>query len=90
MAIWSRARGELLHCFHQRRALQRPLSSLAPQAYGLLDQSGFGAVTRKQFRLTLGDLRELALKRLGDASSEARVAARAVMCRRLRPAQVRA
>ena len=60
--------GELRHCFHQRRALQRPLSSFAPQAYGLLDQAGFGAVTRKQFRLTLGDLRELALKRLGDAS----------------------
>ena len=60
--------GELRHCFHQRRALQRPLSSFAPQAYGLLDQTGFGAVTRKQFRLTLGDLRELAFKRLGDAS----------------------
>ena len=59
---------ELLHGFDQRRALQRPLSRFAPQAYGLLDQSGFGAVTRKQFRLALGDLRELAFKRLGDAS----------------------
>jgi hypothetical protein len=46
--------GELRHCFHQRRALQRPLSSFAPQAYGLLDQTGLGAVTRQQLGLTFG------------------------------------
>ena len=35
--LGKRAR-ELLHGFNQRRALQRPLSRLAPQARGLLDQ----------------------------------------------------
>ena len=59
---------ELLYGFDQRRALQRPLTGLAPQARGLLDQPSLGAVTRQQFRLTLGNLRKLALKGFGDAS----------------------
>ena len=60
--------GELLCGFDQRRALQRPLSRLAPKARGFLDQPGLGAVTRQQFRLTLGDLSELAFQGFGDAS----------------------
>ena len=42
---------ELLHCFNKRRALQRPLSRLAPQARRLLDQTGLGAVTRQATRV---------------------------------------
>ena len=53
---------ELLGGFDQRRTLQRPLSSFAPQARSLLDQSGLGAVTRKQFGLVLGNLGELAFE----------------------------
>ena len=59
---------ELLYGFDQRRALQRPLSRLAPQARRLLDQPGLGAVTRQQLGLVLGNLRELAFKSFGDAS----------------------
>ena len=59
---------ELLYGFDQRRALQRPLSRFAPQARGLLDQPGLGAVTRQQLRLALGDLGELAFEGFGDAS----------------------
>src|SRR5262249_56466422 len=57
---------ELLCGFNQRRALQRPLSRFAPEARGLLDQAGLGAVTRQQLRLTLGDIHELALECFGD------------------------
>jgi hypothetical protein len=57
---------ELLCGFNQRRALQRPLSRFAPEACGLFDQAGLGAVTRQQLRLTLGDIRELALECFGD------------------------
>ena len=67
VAIWSRARVSCSDGFDQRRALQRPLSRLAPQARGLLDQAGLGAVTRQQFRLVLGNLSELAFKCFGDA-----------------------
>src|SRR5215471_14220166 len=59
---------ELLCGFNQRRALQRPLSRSAPEARGLLDQAGLGAVTRQQLRLTLGDIRELAPECFGDTS----------------------
>src|SRR5258706_13923980 len=58
---------ELLYGFNQRRALQRSLSRFAPQAHRLLDQSGLGAMARQQLRLTLGDLRKVAFKGLGDA-----------------------
>ena len=61
---------ELLYGFNQRRALQRPLSRLAPEARSLLDQPSLGAVTRQQFGLALGDLRELAFKSFGDAGVE--------------------
>ena len=60
--------GELLYSFNQRRALQRPLSRFAPQARRLLDQPGFGAVTRQQLRLVLGNLGELAFEGFSDAS----------------------
>ena len=59
---------ELRHGFNQRRALQRPLSRFAPKARGLLDQPGFGAVTRQNLRLVLGDVSEVAFERFGDAS----------------------
>ena len=58
---------ELLRSFDQRRALQRPLSRLAPEARRLLDQPGLGAVTRQQLGLVLGNLRELAFEGFGDA-----------------------
>jgi hypothetical protein len=38
------------------------LSGFAPQARGLLDQPGLGAVTRQQFGLGLGDVREPAFE----------------------------
>ena len=68
---------ELLYGLDQRRALQRPLSRFAPQARGLLDQSGLGAVTRQQFGLVFGDLGELTFKTFRRCEHEARVAARA-------------
>ena len=46
--------------FDQRRARQRLLSGLAPQSRGLLDLPSLSAVTREQFWLVLGNLRELA------------------------------
>ena len=68
--------GELFYRFDQRRALKRPLSSLAPQDCGFLDQAGLGAVTRQQFRLGLGDLRELAFKGSAIRACNARRASR--------------
>src|SRR6516225_2314378 len=59
--------GELSHCLQQRRARKRPLSRLPPQARRLLDQPRLGAVTSHQFRLTLCDLHELALKGFGNS-----------------------
>ena len=43
------------------------MSGFAPQTGRLFDQPSFGAMTREQFRLVLGNLRELALKSFGDA-----------------------
>src|ERR1700730_18362708 len=54
--------------FNQRRALQRPLSCLAPQARRLLEQAGLGTVPGQQFRLVRGNLRKLALQHVGDTS----------------------
>ena len=68
VANWSRARLSCSSGLNQRRAFQRPLSRLAPQARCLLDQAGFGAVTRHQFGLVLGNLGELAFEGFGDAS----------------------
>jgi hypothetical protein len=62
--------GELRYRLNQRRAFERPLSRFAPQERGLLDQSGFGAVTRQQLGLAFGDLRELAFECFGDAGME--------------------
>jgi hypothetical protein len=61
---------ELLDCFNQRRACQRPLSRFAPQARGLLGQAGRSAVTRQQLWLAFGNLRELALDGFGDAGMQ--------------------
>ena len=61
---------ELLCGFNQRRALQRPLSCLAPEARRLLDQAGLGTVPGQQLRLVRGNLRELTLERLSDAGVE--------------------
>jgi hypothetical protein len=58
---------ELLYGFNQRRALERPLSCLAPQACRFLDQPGLSAVPGQQLRLALGNVRELALEDVGDA-----------------------
>jgi hypothetical protein len=60
--------GDLLCSFDQGRAFQRALSGFAPQARGLLDQPCLGAVTRQQFGLGLGDVRELTLEGFGDTS----------------------
>jgi len=57
---------ELLYGFDQCRALQRPLSRLAPQVRSFPDQPSFGAVTCQQFRLVLGEVRELVFKGFGD------------------------
>jgi hypothetical protein len=57
---------ELLCSFNQRRALQRLPSCFAPQAHSLLDQAGFGAVTRQQLWLRFRNLGELGLKGFGD------------------------
>jgi hypothetical protein len=57
---------ELLYGFNQRRALQRTLSRLAPQAHGLLDQPGLGAVMRQDLRPALGSFSELAFKGFSD------------------------
>jgi hypothetical protein len=58
---------ELLYPFKKRGSRQRSLSGFAPQGRRLLDQSGFGAVTGQQLRLTLGNFRELVFKSFGDA-----------------------
>jgi hypothetical protein len=57
---------ELGRGFGQRRAVERPLSRLAPQARGLLDQPGLGAVMRQDLRPALGSLGELAFDGFGD------------------------
>src|SRR6516162_9767939 len=57
---------ELCHRLHQSRALQRPLSSFAPQARGVLDQPSLSVVMRQSLRLALSELRELAFKNLCD------------------------
>src|SRR5262249_36608977 len=62
--------GGLRDCLNQRRAIERPPSRFAPEKRGLLDQSGFGAVTRQQLRLVLGSLRELGLKGFSDTGVE--------------------
>src|ERR1700722_18617946 len=51
----------------ERRPRQRPLSRLAPQARGLLDQAGLGAMARQQLRLAFRDLTELAFEGFDDA-----------------------
>ncbi|MGB7009831.1 MAG: hypothetical protein WBD97_05435, partial [Pseudolabrys sp.] len=56
---------DLLCGLDQRRTLQRPLSSLAPQAHRLLDLPSFSAVTRQQLRAVLGNLGELAFEGFG-------------------------
>jgi hypothetical protein len=50
---------DLFKGFHQRRALQRPLSRFAPQAHRFLDLPGFSAVTRQQLGLAFGNVGEL-------------------------------
>ena len=67
VAIWASARVSCAAASTSAERVQRPLSRLAPQARGLLDQPGLGAVTRQQFRLALGDLGELAFEGFGDA-----------------------
>jgi hypothetical protein len=61
---------ELFNGFDQRRALQRPLSRLAPQAHRLLDLPSFSAVTRQQFGLAFGDVGELTFDGFGDPRME--------------------
>jgi hypothetical protein len=46
--------------------VERPLTRLAPQTYGFVDQPGLGAMMRQQLRLALGDLSEPALEGFGD------------------------
>ena len=62
--------GELNDCFDQSGTFQRPLSGLAPKASGLINQTGFGEVTRQKFRLVLSDLRELVFEGFSDASMQ--------------------
>src|SRR5262249_36912540 len=49
---------QLSRRFYQRRALQGPLSCLAPQHRGLLHQAGFRAMMRQQLWPALGNLYE--------------------------------
>src|SRR5262249_40946478 len=57
---------QLSRRFYQRRALQGPLSYLAPQHRGLLHQAGFRAMMRQQLWPALGNLYELAFKDFGN------------------------
>ena len=59
--IWSTA-------FDKRRARQRPLSCVAPEAGRLFDQSSLCVMTCQQLRLVLGNLGELTFKCFGNAS----------------------
>ena len=57
---------KLSYSLHQRKTFQRPPSSPSPQARRPLDQPSFGAVTRQQFGLVLGNVRELAFEGFGN------------------------
>ena len=59
---------ELLYCFDQCRALQRPLSRFAPKPRRLLDLPSLSAMTRQQFGLVFRNLGELAFEGFGNAS----------------------
>src|SRR4029077_7686182 len=61
---------ELFRGFDQRRALRRPQSGFAPQRRGFLDLPRFGAVTRQQLGLLLGDLGELTLEGFGNSAMQ--------------------
>jgi class 3 adenylate cyclase len=52
---------------HKSGTLQRPLPGFPPEARSLLDQPGFGAVTRQNLRLVLSDFSELSFESFGDA-----------------------
>src|SRR5262249_18309881 len=58
---------ELFDGLNRCRPHHRPPARLAPQARGLLDQAGLGAVASDYFRFALGDLRKLVLKCFGNA-----------------------
>jgi hypothetical protein len=78
---------ELLCGFNQRRALQRPLSCLAPQARRLLDQAGLGAMPCEQMRVALGDVGKLPFDCVCDTSVQrasrlAQQGAKAASCTR--------
>ena len=76
---------ELSYGLDQRRARQGPLSRLAPQARGLLDQPSLGAVTRQQLGLAFGNVSETGSQVFQQCEHAVRVAARAAVCRKLRP-----
>ena len=61
---------QLLYGFSQGRTIQRPLSSLVQQTHSLLNLPSFSAVTRQQFGLVFGNLRELAFQSFRNASVE--------------------
>jgi hypothetical protein len=73
-AGWGRDLGKrackLLCGFNQRRARKRPLFGFAPEARSLLNQPGFGTVTRQQFRVVLRNLAELAFESFCDAAMQ--------------------
>ena len=70
VTIWSRARVSCATASTNAERASDRCPALAPQARGLLDQPGLGAVTRQQLRLALGDRRELALEGFGDAGMQ--------------------
>jgi hypothetical protein len=57
-----------LGCFNEGRAFERALPCFAPQVSGFFNLPGLGPVTRQQFGLVFGNLSELALKGMRDAS----------------------
>src|SRR5262249_5496291 len=60
--------GELFCGFDDCRACERSLSRFAPQSRSFLNESGFAAVARQQFRLTLSDVGEVRFESFGDSS----------------------
>ena len=82
--------GKLLCRFNKCRARQRPLPRFAPQERGLLDQSGFGAVTRQKFRPVLRQSRRIGAQAFRRCERVGRVEHPVRACHRQHLAQGRA
>ena len=72
-SLWRHAdefdrRRQMRGCFGVGRALERPLTGLAPVLDSRLAHSSLGKVTRQNLRLVFGDFSEPAFEGLCDAS----------------------